>query len=138
MFCGNCGSSLPEGSKFCGSCGTKTEMQPVYSATQGQTAPPITPPVSPRPTISPQNPYAYSPQQSESQPLSVRQYIVMFLLLCVPILNIILLLKWSFGASVNPSKRNFARASLILLAVAFVFILVGGGAIMGALEGFMR
>lgn len=137
MYCGNCGSSLPEESKFCGHCGTKTEMQPVYSTTQGQTSPFHTPPVSPPPTGSSQMPYAYA-QQSGSQPLSVAQYVVMFLLLCVPILNIILLFKWGFGGLVNPSKKNFARASLILFAVAFVFILVGGGAIMGALEGFMR
>jgi hypothetical protein len=40
MFCGNCGTKLPEGAKFCGSCGTSTEpAQHVNPEPQVNTAP---------------------------------------------------------------------------------------------------
>ncbi|NLZ27351.1 MAG: hypothetical protein GX887_00120, partial [Firmicutes bacterium] len=51
------------------------------------------------------------------EPLGVGQYIGMFLLMCVPLLNIIMLFVWSFGSPVNPNRKNFARASLIMAAV---------------------
>lgn len=78
------------------------------------------------------------PDHTAAAPLRVGQYIVMFLLMCVPILNVILLFKWSFGRSVNPGRKNFARASLILWIVAMLVILIGGGGIMGALGEIMN
>jgi hypothetical protein len=133
MFCEKCGANLPAGTKFCGGCGAKTE----------------TPPASPRPAAPPQTSSvasiaatgqtspAYTPQPGV-EPMSVGQYLVTLLLMCVPILGIILMFKWSFGKAVNLNKKNMAKAYLIFFAVWFVLILVGGGAIMGALEAIMR
>ncbi len=56
------------------------------------------------------------------EPPGVGQYIGMFLLMCVPFLNIIVLFVWGFGSSVNPNKKNFARAALIMAAVMVVFL----------------
>lgn len=144
MFCENCGSSLPEGSKFCGGCGAKTEMQPVYAAPQRQSAPPHISTVPPPQTLTaaspaarPQTPPAYTPQAGV-EPLSVGQYIVTLLLIFIPIVGLILLFKWSFSGTVNLNKKNMARAYLVFFAVWFVLILVGGGAIMGVLESIMR
>ena len=145
MFCENCGNKLPEGAKFCGDCGAKTEpVQPAYTVS-AEPAPmrPVPPPpvyTSPAQT-APSHQQAYAlPQppaysgQPESEPLRVRQYIGMLLLMCVPILNIILLFVWGFGSSANLNKKNFARASLILCAVMLIFWIVAGGLIMGALD----
>jgi len=137
MFCENCGSKLPDGSKFCGSCGSKTEAgPPAYQAPAQpppQPAPPSSayaPPVQaspPRPQGGYAPPAAYAATApAGSEPLRVGQYIGMFLLLCIPILNIILLFVWGFGGSVNLNKKNFARASLILSAVMLVFWFVLG------------
>lgn len=60
--------------------------------------------------------------RQENGPLSPGQYLSIFLLMCVPILNIILLFVWSFGSRANLNKKNFARASLILLACAAVLL----------------
>ncbi len=65
-----------------------------------------------------QNPAHYT--QPGSEPLSIGQYIGMFLLMLIPIANVILLLVWGFGGSLNLNKRNFARAALILCAVMFI------------------
>ena len=69
--------------------------------------------------------------------LSVGQYIGMFLLLCIPFLNFILLLLWSLGATSNLNKRNFARAALIMVAASVILWGIAGGAIIGILGGMM-
>lgn len=143
MFCEQCGAKLPEGAKFCAGCGAKTEpVQSTYTAAaEPATMHPVPPPqgyTSPAQTAyAPPQPTAYSGQPGGNEPLRVGQYIRMLLLMCVPILGIILLFKWSFGGSVNPNKKNFARASLILCAVSLIIMLIGGGAIIGALGEIM-
>lgn len=111
MFCENCGKQLPQGSLFCDGCGAKMDsqqqnaQQPVYAA-----------------------PQQFRPQPQYGTPvMTVGQYIVMFLLLCVPILNIILMFKWSFGKDVNPNKKNLARTILIYAIVMGII-----GVLMGA------
>ena len=146
MFCENCGNKLLEGAKFCGGCGARTESaQSANAAEEPAPARPVPPAAYASPgraapsyqqTYAPQQPSAYSGQPG-GEPLRVGQYIGMLLLMCVPLLNIILLFTWSFGGSVNPNKKNFARASLILCAVSLIVMLIGGGAVMGALGEMM-
>ena len=138
MFCKKCGNQLPEGAKFCAACGATTEMtqqtcsaaqdapeQPAAAAARNTTQPQPVPPQPPA--------YTAAVQKSDA-PLGVGQYIGMFLLMCVPILNIVLLFMWSFGKAVNINKRNFARASLVLAAIGLILWIVLGGAIMGAMS----
>jgi len=156
MFCENCGNKLPDGAKFCHICGAMIKPAPQVNANLVPPPPPPPPP-APGPT---QPPLAYPAQQRyappssppvsfvapyhpptpppNAAPLSVGQYIIMFLLLSVPLLNLVLLFVWGFGGSVNPNKRNLARASLILSAVVFVIALTGGGVIMGVLRAIMN
>lgn len=154
MFCEKCGSKLPENAKFCGSCGAKTEpLQPAAAIPVPDH--PAPPPLSYTPPV--QAPQSYTPPAQavpsrsypppvqapvhsgtmESEPLSVGKYIGMFLLMCLPLLNIILLLVWSFGGSVNRNRKNFARASLIMFAIMLLLWIVAGGLIMGALNSIM-
>lgn len=58
--------------------------------------------------------------------ISYGQYLVMLLLTCIPILNIVLLFKWSFFGVVNPNKRNFAKAMLTIVIIAFLFSMIMG------------
>ncbi|HHV99811.1 MAG TPA: zinc ribbon domain-containing protein [Clostridiaceae bacterium] len=144
MFCANCGNKLPEGAKFCGGCGVKTEpVQPDYTVSE-KSAPmrPAPPPPINTPLVQTASSHqqAYAPLQSTAysgqlgdEPLRVGQYIGMFLLMCVPILNIILLFVWGFGSSANLNKKNFARAALILCAIMLIFWIVAGGIIRNSL-----
>ncbi len=141
MFCENCGKNLPEGAKFCDGCGAKTEpAQAAYAAAEPAPARPVPPPPAytpPPAQTAPPYQQAYAPPtpaysgQPGSEPLRVGQYIGMLLLMLVPILSIVLLFMWSFGGSVNPNKKNFARAMLIVSAIGFVFSLIFGGALVG-------
>ena len=143
MFCENCGHQLPDGAKFCGGCGETTKpVQAAYTAA-AEPAPMRTLPPAPvysypaQTAYAPPRPAAYSGQTGGSEPLRVGQYIGMLLLMYVPLINIILLFMWSFGSSVNPNKKNFARASLILCAVSLIIMLIAGGAIIGVLGEIM-
>ncbi|MEO8205520.1 MAG: hypothetical protein ABI615_05015 [Chthoniobacterales bacterium] len=70
---------------------------------------------------------------NENQEVTVGNWIVTFILLAIPIVNIIMLIIWAIGNDVLPSKRNYARAALILFGVFVVIgILVG---LLGGLAG---
>lgn len=57
------------------------------------------------------------------RPLSVGQYFLMLLLSAIPVVNVVLLLIWSFGSKAGKAKKNLARAILIwLLVVAVVSV----------------
>ncbi len=143
MYCENCGSQLPDGSKFCGTCGAAQEAVPV-GATKAAVETPYTAAPTPPPAYVPpvaQPAYNYAPPQptgpayvaqmpTGTEPLTVGNYMGMLLLMCVPILNLVLLFMWSFGGSVNLNKKNFARASLILFIITLV-LSIGFGILMG-------
>lgn len=152
MFCENCGKNLPNEAKFCNGCGTKiATAQPMNAEAErpavNTAAPPINkppvqaaPPPPPQQTYAPPGPYmspqtyippvSYSPQQG-SEPLRVIQYIGMFLLMSIPLVGIILLFVWGFGSGVNPNKKNFARAMLILSLIGLVLSFIFGAVIIG-------
>ena len=102
-------------------------------------AQPFVPPVA-APAAPAQNSYgppgAYGVQaQAGSEVLSIGQYVVMFLLMMVPILNIILLFVWGFGSNANLNRRNFAKAALIMAAVALIFSIFAGGILARIIAG---
>jgi heme/copper-type cytochrome/quinol oxidase subunit 4 len=63
---------------------------------------------------------------NNSAPITVGQWLITFLLMAIPIVNIILLFIWAFDSDTNPNKKNFAKAYLIIMAIGFVLaILIG-------------
>lgn len=68
--------------------------------------------------------------------ISLGEWIITIIVLCIPIVGFIMLFVWGFSSSTNPSKQNFCRATLILYLVCFVlFFLFGGMAFLGAMRG---
>ena len=64
---------------------------------------------------------------SSREPTSVGGWIVTFILLSIPIVNIIMLIIWLIGDT-EPSKKNFLIASIVYaLLVAVLFMLFGAG-----------
>ena len=70
---------------------------------------------------------------TEQNPVSVGDWMITYLILCIPIVNIIMLFVYAFGSDTQPSKANWAKASLIWFAIAFVLYLALFGAILSAL-----
>lgn len=62
--------------------------------------------------------------------MSIGQWIGTFLLTAIPLVGFILIILWAVGDGTNPNKKNWARASLILMAIFLVlgilfFVLFG-------------
>ncbi len=76
--------------------------------------------------------------KDREKPMSTWAYIGMFLLLCIPILNIILIFKWAFGRKANINKRNYIRAILILALVSAVVWFFAGPIIIGFVATFLQ
>jgi uncharacterized membrane protein YvbJ len=108
MFCKNCGSQLPDNSTFCGNCGAKTA---VYNTQVVQ--------------VPNENAPKYNnTAKNVTDPLSVKNYLGMFFLLLIPIVNIILLFVWAFDSSANINKSNFAKAYLIYMLILIIFSII--------------
>lgn len=118
---------------------------PQYSAPPSINTPPYTAPPQPQPSFNWQQQYSNSPYQpnkgqaqTDAQPMTVGQYIVMFLLLSIPIANIVFLFKWGFGSGVNANKKNCARAMLIFFVIFIVLWIVAGTAMSGLIMKLSR
>lgn len=130
VYCSHCGAPIPEGAKFCTSCG-----QAADGATVLVDGPAPTPP-RPAPAYTPPSPPAYTPpapaagpdlpppKGSRYAPVSTLGFVGTLLLLCIPLLNLVLLVVWALGGCRNVNRRNLARAILILAVVAIVLNLL--------------
>lgn len=53
--------------------------------------------------------------------MSVKDWLITYLIMIIPIANIVFLFIWAFGSSnENPNKVNWAKASLIWMAIGIV------------------
>lgn len=94
-----------------------------------------------------QNPYAAAPQTGRSQvfgangignagptegpaqaygpaAMTVGQFILMFIIASIPIVGLVMLVIWGFVKKDNPTRANFAKATLIMLVIGIVFSLL--------------
>ena len=67
----------------------------------------------------------------ENRPVSVGDWMLTYLLMCIPLVNIIMLLVWAFVGGAPESKSNWAKASLIWMVIGIVLtvmlIMAAGG-----------
>ena len=64
--------------------------------------------------------------------VTMKDWAITFLLLCIPIANFILPFVWAFGSDVNPSKKNYFRVLLIFMAIG-LFVSIVFSAALGSL-----
>lgn len=107
MQCPQCGNPMAPDAQFCGNCGA-TMMQ-TYNAP----------------------PQAYQPQQQmyqnpNTQPLGVGDYMLMFILLALPLINLIMLFVWAFGNG-NLNRKNYAKAALVFMIIGVVLSVIFAG-----------
>lgn len=114
-FCTNCGTNVPDGIKFCTSCGTPMSVQaqpqapppPQQTYVQPQPAPQPLPQQAYAPPSQPAyaqpqpgyvapagDPNAPLPPGSKYEPITTGGYIGIFLLMLLPLINLILLIIW--------------------------------------------
>ena len=62
-----------------------------------------------------------------SQPMSVSDWLITYLIMIVPIVNIVMLFIWGFGSNTNLSKASWAKATLLwfcIITVIYVLFLI--------------
>jgi hypothetical protein len=65
--------------------------------------------------------------RSSAPVMSLGDWIITFIVLAIPLVNIIMLFVWGFSSSTNPNKSNFCKAYLILMLIAIVLFFLFGG-----------
>lgn len=104
MICKNCGMDNADNVQFCSNCGASTQQAPApaYSAQNGNNGAPT---------------YVNVQVPSDTNNLvSIGAYVGMWFAMCVPILNIVMMIIW--GTSGNRSKKNFVLAYLLMIAIS--------------------
>ena len=119
MYCKQCGRYMKENETVCPLCGTLQDTPPAqqtetagegeaYSYSQQAAPAPVYQSGKPEP-------------EAESTVVSTVEWVWSILLSAVPLVNLVVLIIWGFGGGTAASKRNWARAQLILVAVGTVF-----------------
>ena len=146
-YCTKCGAQVADGMKFCNSCGNPmgaaqpqaAPQQPQQQAAQPQ---PQQQQTYQQPQPQYQQPYQQQPPYGQpyqqavytEEPISTGSYMLMFLLLMIPIVNLICMIVWACGGSTKKNKVNLSRAMLLwglIGAVIGGIIALAGGMLFG-------
>jgi len=63
-------------------------------------------------------------ETTQYKPVSIGDWIITYLIMMIPLINIIMLFVWGLGSNTQPSKANWAKATLIWFVIAFVIAIV--------------
>lgn len=91
-----------------------------------------------------QQPPQYNPQYQHeynaadlSKPMTVGQYMLVYLIGAIPVAGIIMMFVWAFGSNTNINKKNWARAmllwALIILVLYIIIFAIFGAAFFNSL-----
>ena len=64
----------------------------------------------------------------ENREVSVGNWMVVYILMCIPLVNLIMLFVWAFGSGAPASQANWAKATLLWMVIFTVlwFVLIAG------------
>ena len=51
-------------------------------------------------------------------------WIITYLIMCIPLINIIMLFVWAFGGGTQASKANWAKASLLWIVITIILVIL--------------
>jgi len=88
----------------------------------------------------PNQPHMQPQQGGEAQwpHMKLKDWVITFLLMLIPGVNIILPFVWAFGRNVNPSKKSYFQIVLIMMVIGVVFGITLGSAIFTMISGMFR
>jgi hypothetical protein len=72
-------------------------------------------------------------QTTQYKPVALGEWMITMLICAIPIVNIIMLFIWGFGSNTQPSKANWAKATLIWFAIIIAFYVLVFIAILGGM-----
>lgn len=65
-----------------------------------------------------------APEAGPTAPMSVKDWLLTLLVLCVPCVGIVMTFVWAFGSNGNLNRKNYAKAMLVIWAVILVLYLL--------------
>jgi heme/copper-type cytochrome/quinol oxidase subunit 2 len=71
--------------------------------------------------------------RATSNEVSFGEWFLTIFLTAIPLVGLVLLFVWAFGSTTNPSKANWAKASLAWAAIGIVIYIIIFVVIMGIL-----
>lgn len=64
-------------------------------------------------------------QRPVTEVISVKQWVINLVIMCIPVVNIVFLILWAFvQGNINQTKRNWAKAAIILMVAEVVLAIV--------------
>ncbi len=64
------------------------------------------------------------PGAGYEEPVTLSEWIITYLIMLIPCVNIVMLFVWAFGKDSKPSKGNWAKASLIIWGASIIISLI--------------
>lgn len=77
----------------------------------------------------------YGAPQGMAPIITLKEWIITMLILCVPLVNFVMIFVWAFSSGTNPSKANLFKAQLIFAVVVIVLWFLFFGAFFATLMG---
>ena len=71
-------------------------------------------------------------------PMSVGDWIITSLIFAIPIVGFVMLFVWGFGSNTQPSKANWAKATLIMTGISIVLSFLFLGSLLGIMGSLMN
>ena len=66
-------------------------------------------------------------------PMSIGDWLITSFIFAIPIVGFVMLFVWGFGSNTQPSKANWAKATLIMIGISIVIFLLFFGSILSVL-----
>lgn len=76
--------------------------------------------------------------KDEGEVVKLGDWMITLLITGIPVLGLIMLFVWAFSKGENPSKRNWARANLIWIAISTVLVIILFGSILTFLSSMTK
>lgn len=79
----------------------------------------------------------YNTNRQTAPVITLGEWMITLLLMLIPLVNIILLFVWAFGGGTNPTKSNYAKATLLWMLIGIVVYVVLFVLILGSIFSSM-
>ena len=71
-------------------------------------------------------------------PISVGEWVITIIIIAIPIVGFTMLFVWGFGSNTQPSKANWAKATLIMIGISIVLSFLFLGSLLGIMGSLMN
>ncbi len=71
---------------------------------------------------------------SDTEVMSLGDWMLTIFITAIPVVGLVMLFVWAFGKGENESKKNWAKANLIWMAIAIVLFFIFIGSILSSLS----